>query len=58
MPNTHNMTTQQAVAHLAKYSNHGRGRKAEKPPRQRPFEALLKRPQVQTLGNPAVLGYN
>ena len=45
---------QQAVGHLAKCSNHGRGRKAEKPGKQSPFQTLLKQPVEQSL----VLGYN
>ncbi|MCP4790962.1 MAG: hypothetical protein GY881_12080 [Gammaproteobacteria bacterium] len=52
------LTTQQAVAHLAKCSNHGRGRKAEKTNKQRPFQALLKQQSCVPLCSPAVLGYN
>lgn len=58
MQNTNKLTTQQAVAHLAKFSNHGRGRKAIKPPQQKPFQLLLRQEQDQQLGSLAVLGYN
>ena len=58
MQNTNNLTTQQAIAHLAKFSNHGRGGKAIKPLQQKPFQLLLRQAHSQQLGSPAVLGYN
>jgi len=58
MQNKKQLTTQQAVAHLAIYSNQGRGSKAEPPIKQRPFHILLKQQLCPQLCSAAILGYN